>query len=253
MALRPRSFGPEVSGSRRSKISYAAPPKLRGCEHFLNSIPIGIGSATACPVAGAASPGRCLQLSMKKLLLVILVIAGLIFVYYKYWTSDSNERRLRNNMLNCLDSKLKILEASSTYQSAFKQASNFYQKQKDSLKTFVEIKVPVERVFDKCIFFNHDSTRCILMLLEKYPGDFHNGYVHIIQGDLLEQWNFSMGMHISFPEEDIKSLFPKEFNSGIRQYTFDMLSKRSRIAVLNISNKKIKGCDIDEEWWFKKK
>jgi len=119
------------------------------------------------------------------------------------------------------------------------------------LKPFAEIKVPVERVFDKYIFFNHDSTKCILMLLEKYPDDFHSGYLRIIRGNRNEKWKFSVGMHMSFPEEDIKPLFPEEYNSGVRQYTIEMLSKRGRISVLNDSDKKIKDCDIDEEWWFK--
>jgi hypothetical protein len=188
---------------------------------------------------------------MKKLLIIILVIAGLIFAYYKYWTSDSNERRLRNKIVNCLDSKLKALEFSATYQTVFKEANLFYQTQKDTLKSFTEIKVSVERFFDKYIFFNHDSTKCILMLLEKYPDDFHSGYLRIIRGDLDGQWKFSVGMHLEFPEEDIKPLFPEDYNSGVRHYSFEMLSKRGRISVLDESDKKIKNCDIDEDWWFK--
>ena len=188
---------------------------------------------------------------MKKRLIIILVIAGLFFAYFKFWTSDSNERRLRNKIANCLDNKLKSLESSATYQTVFRQANIFYQTQKDTLRPFVEIKVPVERIFDKYIFFNHDSTKCILMLLEKYPDAFHSGYLRIIRGDLDGQWKFSVGMHMSFPKEDIKPLFPEEYNSGVRQYTFDMLSKRGRISVLNDSDRKIKGCDIDEDWWFK--
>ena len=82
------------------------------------------------------------------------------------------------------------------------------------------------------------------------PDNFHSGYLRIIRGDLQGQWKFSVGMQISFPEEDIKPLFPEEFNSGVRQYSFDMLSKRGRIAVLNNGDKK-RGCDFDEEWWFK--
>jgi len=30
-----------------------------------------------------------------------------------------------------------------------------------------------------------------------------------------------------------------------------MLSKRGRISVLNVSDRKINNCDIDEDWWFK--
>lgn len=187
---------------------------------------------------------------MKKLLIIILVIAGLIFAYYKFWTSDSNERRLRNKIAKCLDNKLKSLESSTTYQTVFREANTFYQTQKDTLKPFAEIKVPVERIFDKYIFLNGDSTKCILMLLEKYPDDFHSGYLRIIRGDLDGQWKFSVGMHISFPEEDIKPIFPDEYNSGVRQYTFNMLSKRGRISVINHGDRK-KGCEFDEHWWFK--
>ncbi len=185
---------------------------------------------------------------MKKLLIVLIVIAGLFFVY-KYWTSDRNERRLRNKLNNCLDSKLKTLESSATYQTAFKAANDFYQTQKDTLQPFAEIKVPVERVFDKYVFFSRDSSMCILMLLEKYPEDFHSGYLRILQGDLQGQWKFSVGMHMSFPNEDIKSLFPEEFDAGVRHYTFDMLSKRGRIAVINHGDN-TKGCNFDEDWWF---
>ena len=195
-------------------------------------------------------PERKLQLLMKKLLIIILVIVGLILAYYKYWASDSNERRLRNKILNCLNSKLKKLESSATYETVLNDANVFYQTQKDTLKPFAEIKVPVKRVFDKYIFFSHDSSKCILMLLEKYPDDFRSGYTRIIRGHLQGKWKFSIGMHLSFPKEDIKPLFPEEFNSGARQYTFDMLSKRGRIAVINHGDNK-KGCDFDEEWWFK--
>jgi len=191
------------------------------------------------------------KLLMKKLLIIILVIAGLIFAYYKFWPSDSNERRVRNKIISCLDNKLKTLELSTTYQTVLKEANIFYQTQKDTLRPFAEIKVSVERVFDKFIFFNHDSTKCILMLLEKYPDDFHSGSLRIIRGNRYEQWKFSVGMHMSFPEEDIKSLFPEEYISGVRQYTFKMLSKRGRISVLNVSDRKINNCDIDEDWWFK--
>ena len=101
---------------------------------------------------------------MKKLLIVIIVISGLIFAYYKFWTSDSNERRLRNKITNCLESKLKTLESSAAYQTVFKEANMFYQAGKDTLRPFAEIKAPVDRVFDKYVFFYHDSTKCILML-----------------------------------------------------------------------------------------
>ena len=188
---------------------------------------------------------------MKKRLIVIIVITGLIFLYYKYWTSDSNERRLRDKILNCIDNKLKTLQNSPTYKLVFKEANIFYQTQKDSLRSFAEIKVPVERVFDNYVFFNSDSTKCLLLLLEKYPEDFHSGYLRIIHGNLNGQWKFSVGMHMSFPEEDIKPLFPKEYDSGIRQYTFEMLSERGRISVINDGDGKIKNCDIDEKWWFK--
>jgi hypothetical protein len=187
---------------------------------------------------------------MKKPLIITLVIAGLIFAYYKYWTSESNERRLRNKIADCIDSKLRSLESSATYQTVLKQANIFYQTQKDTLRPFAEIKVPVERIYDKYIFFNHDSTKCILMLLEEYPDDFHSGYLRIIRGDLDGHWRFSVGMHMSFPKEDIKPLFPDEYNSGVRQYTFDMLSKRGRISVINHGDRK-KGCEFDEQWWFK--
>lgn len=190
---------------------------------------------------------------MKKRLIIILAIAGLIFAYYKFWTSDSNERRLRNRIASCLDKKLKSLESSTTYQEVFREANIFYQTQKDTLRPFAEIKVPVERIFDKYIFFNHDSTKCILMLLEKYPSDFHSGYLRIIRGDFDRHWKFSVGRHMSFPNEDIEPLFPDEYNTGVRQYTFAMLSKRGRISVLNDSGRKIHNCDIDEDWWFKQK
>lgn len=88
------------------------------------------------------------------------------------------------------------------------------------------------------------------MLLEKYPDDFHSGYLRVIRGDLDGQWKFSVGMHMSFPEEDIKPLFPDEYNSGVRQYSFEMLSKRGRISVINHGDSK-SGCDFDEQWWFK--
>jgi hypothetical protein len=166
-------------------------------------------------------------------------------------TSNSNERRLRNKILACLDNKLTRLESSKKYQSTLREANIFYQTQKDSLLAFKEIKVPVERVFDKYIFFNRDSTKCLLMLLEKYPGDFHRGYLRIIRGDLNGKSKFKLGMHMLFAVEDIKPLFPKEYNAGARQYTFEMLSSRGRIAVLNYGNSKLKTCDIDESWWFK--
>lgn len=186
---------------------------------------------------------------MKTILIIIFVITGLIFAYYKYWISDSNERRLRNKIDNCLDSRLRTLESSITYQTVLKEANIFYQTQKDTLGPFAEIKVPVERVFDKYVFFSRDSSMCILMLLEKYADDFHSGNLRIIRGDLKGQWKFSVGMHMSFPEEDIESLFPEEFKAGVRQYTFDMLSKRGRISVINTGDK-TKGCNFDEEWWI---
>lgn len=189
---------------------------------------------------------------MKKLLIGILIAGFLFSLYYKFWTSDYNERRLRSKILNCIDSKLKKLKISSMYQSVFKEANSFYQTQKDSLEIFKQIKVPVERKFDEYIFFNIDSTKCILMLLEKYPGDFSSGYVHIIKGHYLNKWTFTVGMHISFPNEDIKSLFPKEYKAGIREYNFDMLSKRSRIGVLNDGNPSFKNCNLDENQWFKR-
>lgn len=187
---------------------------------------------------------------MKKLLIIILTAVVVIFAYCKYWASDSNERRLRNKIANCLDDKLKSLASSTTYQTVFREANIFNENQKDTLRPFAEIKVPVERIFDKYIFFNHDSTKCILMLLEKYPDDFHSGYLRIIRGDLEQNWKFSVGMHMSFPEEDIKPLLPDEYKSGIRQYTFEMLSKRGRISVINHGDRK-KVCDFDEQWWFK--
>ena len=187
---------------------------------------------------------------MNKFLIGILLAGGLIFFVYKFWTSDSNERHLRTKALNCLDGKLRILRNTPTYQLVLRDANDFYKTQKSTLKPFAEIKVAVERAFDEYIFFSRDTTKCILMLLEHFPSGTVSGHVRIIHGIRKDKWQFSVGMEMLFPNEDIPSLFPDEYNAGITQYNFSMLSKRARISVLFDGKNSLKNCDLDEKTWF---
>ncbi len=80
-------------------------------------------------------------------------------------------------------------------------------------------------------------------------GDKHYASFRIIRGEFDTIWKFRVGMDISFPVEDIKPLFPEEYEAGMKEYNYEMLSKRARISVLGDGKRK-KRCDFDEDYWF---
>jgi hypothetical protein len=190
-----------------------------------------------------------LRYSMGKIQLFVLLL--LAISCSSPHDSETRERQARHEILACLDKKLEQLKTTHPYKEVFRLAEEFYEASKDTLEIFTQVKVPVKRILDPHIFFNEDSTYCVLILLQQYPADFESGYTRIIIGRKNNGWSFGVGMEMSFSEDDIESLYPDEYKKGVRRYSLEMLSQRARISVLNLNTEPLKGCDLDDTWWLK--
>ena len=100
------------------------------------------------------------------------------------------------------------------------------------------------------VFFNHNHTRCLLLLLLKLQDDSNLDWVIAIQGTLTnEGWIFKSDRLPSIPEM-IFSIKKEKLNGHFVSNSFLTLSDNGIDWVLS-ENQRSKNCyDIDDKYWF---
>lgn len=187
---------------------------------------------------------------IKKILLTLgIVLLGLI-AYHFIWTGNPNERRLRKNIIECLEAKELELAKVVDFDEVRNQAKQYFAENKNSNKAFINADNR-ERLIDDYVFLSRDNQHCLMMLLIKGKEEYNSSTVRIIKGIYSDnKWNFKPGMTFIYDNVDIKPLFPEKYKSGARHYDFEMLAERAKISIVNTRNK-INGCNMDEDYWFK--
>jgi len=114
-----------------------------------------------------------------------------------------------------------------------------------SKKEYFGVPDVVDNKIDEAMFFKKDSSECMLIVLQKSkPPNFVFAKARMVQGSLKnKRWTFEVSMSFAF-ERSYFQLF-KENN-------FENISKVARYSVLTAGNATLRGCRIDDDFWFKK-
>lgn len=142
----------------------------------------------------------------------------------------------------CFDLKLKKLQGNPLYEQVvyqFKDTFEILRKQ----KTFFGLPEYVTNKIDDAVFFNKDSTECILIVLKRMSDTLLFGAARIVSGisNKKGKWNFEPSMEFSFE---------KNYFELYKENSFENISKLARYSVLTEGNPKKLGCEIDNRYWF---
>lgn len=156
-------------------------------------------------------------------------------------TSNSKERTISNKN-ECYDLKLLNLKESSLYKDVMTAFTDTFLVLKTK-KEYFGIPEVINNQIDKAIFFNADSSECMLIVLQKpLLTGFVFGQARMIRGvKEATTWKFKVSLDYSFS---------KDYFSLYQDNSFENISKLARYNVLTDGNYNRKGCDIDEEYWF---
>ena len=141
----------------------------------------------------------------------------------------------------CYFQKLANVRETSLYKMVHSQFADTFLVLKKDKRYF---GVPfVENKIDEAIFFNKDSSECILIVLQRNEDKLVFGSARMIRGQSINEttWKFAPSMHYSFA---------KDYFQLYKGNTFENISQLARYSVLTEGNVKRNGCDIDEYYWF---
>jgi len=101
----------------------------------------------------------------------------------------------------------------------------------------------VETRVDSAVFFNNDSTMCMLLVLKKLrDSSYSSEGAVVIYGTLVGSgWRFEVGSSLSFDPDYLESYERKNFEA---------ISKVSRYTIMATGQVKRDGCEIDKNFWF---
>jgi hypothetical protein len=142
----------------------------------------------------------------------------------------------------CYQGKLNELKKSALYNEVFSQFEDtsrvlFSQEKVFGVPGYAENKI------DESIFFNKDSSDCLLLILQK-PTDpkYVFGHARVINGTRSPvKWIFKIGLEFTY-EKDYFDIY--------KDNNFENISKIARYNIM-ISGKPLKNnCGIDEDFWF---
>lgn len=142
----------------------------------------------------------------------------------------------------CYDEKLKTISRSKIYQEAFIQLRDTFDILKGK-KEYFGVPDYVENRLDKAFFLKKDSSEAVFIVLQRMADTLYMfGSARIMYG-IRENasWKFSVGITFNF-EKDYFDLF--------KTNSFENISLLARYAVLSSGNIRLKGCEIDEHYWF---
>jgi len=95
---------------------------------------------------------------------------------------------------------------------------------------------------DDAVFFNSDSTECLLIVLQRHPDERSFGTARVYRGQLFQSgWRFQPSMWLTFDG------YYEKYSTN----SFENISEVARYVVLTDGEVSISGCDIDEYYWFK--
>ena len=160
-----------------------------------------------------------------------------VITIFLFWSGCQPVKdKVISNKNNCYQKKLIALK--NSYSNRFNQIHKSFQS------TYYEFKKSLlEEKIDDAIFFNTDSSECLLIVLERNKtGDGLFGSATIFRGTFTDRkWEFKQSISFDFGRDYFEK-FPDN--------TFDNISQLARYSVLTEGKVDLEGCEIDEYYWF---
>jgi hypothetical protein len=162
-------------------------------------------------------------------------------IFYIASCQESKDRLITQKNL-CYQQKFDKLRESQIYKHVFSQFKDTFQilisnKQLFGVPEYMDTKT------DDAIFFNKDSTECILIILQK-PVEAKNifGNARVVYGSkLADHWTFKVGLEFSYP---------KDYFETFKDNNFENISATARYSIMTSGKPIEDGCNIDENFWF---
>jgi hypothetical protein len=144
----------------------------------------------------------------------------------------------------CYQQKLNGIKSGLLYKKVFSQFKDTFPSLV-SQKELFGVPESVGNRADDAIFFYNDSSKCILLVLQK-PSDkqYVFGNARVIYGNkLIDHWIFKVGFQF---------YFEKDYFKTFKDNNFENISKIARYSVMIAGKPKKTGCEIDADFWFSK-
>ncbi len=128
------------------------------------------------------------------------------------------------------------------YQEVFFQFKDTFEILK-TRKEYFGVPSYVENRIDDAVFFKKDSSECLFIVLQRMA-DTTNifGAARIVRGMKENtKWKFKVGPQYHFG---------KEYFDLFNRNSFRNISLLSRYSVLTNGSVEVKGCEIDDYYWF---
>ena len=109
-------------------------------------------------------------------------------------------------------------------------------------KEYFGVPEVVETSIDESLFLKKDSSECMLIVLKRNNVGLVFGNARMVSGRRINnKWHFDVSVDYTF-EKNYYQLY--EDNS------FKNIAQLARYNVLTDGNVSIKGCEIDDNYWF---
>ena len=142
----------------------------------------------------------------------------------------------------CFQAQLDRIKISVLYKEVYRQFSDTFSVMQSDVQAF-GVPQASQKKIDSAIFFNTDSSLCLMMVLLK-PNDVQLTYgeARLITGHKKDsKWIFDIDREFMFDKEYV-NLFPGK--------GFADISLLARYDVLKEGNIQEEGCALDEKYWF---
>ena len=147
------------------------------------------------------------------------------------------------NKVNCFEQKLNRCKETIVYKEARSDFKDTFDILKKNPKYF-GIPSIVQNSIDEAIYFNKDSTECLIIVLQRISEDKFFGSARIVSGYKINaRWKFNLNLEYNF-DDSYFDLF--------RENSFDNISLLANYNLLVAGKVNRKECDIDYEYWFTK-
>jgi hypothetical protein len=144
--------------------------------------------------------------------------------------------------VKCFEEKLQVLKGSKTYKFAKEAFTQYFDTDllEERSRSLLEIKL------DEAIFFGSDSSKCVLLILNRSANAEQEGRVfgsaRAYTGTLVDRkWTF---------EPSVRFTFASDYFQRFPENSFEHISFLARESVLEAGGSKRSSCNIDEHYWF---
>ncbi len=165
----------------------------------------------------------------------------LICLIHTIWgCQDSDNIRARKT--TCYLEKLQHLKSTELYKevmTAFADTFNVLKTKKE----YFGVPEVVENTIDESVFFKKDSSECMLIVLKRNNVGLVFGNARMVRGKRMNnRWFFDVSLEY---------VFERSYYQLYQDNSFKNIAQLARYNVLTDGDVSGKGCEIDDNYWFK--